>query len=228
MRFSPVCLLALLMSISFTLCRAEEQPAGKKAAELIANSAFCIAYVFRDADERDRRPGPAGDPFQSAGESILEGSILSEGEGIMDVAALASRVTSQARVSKAQISRLTAAVQRTDSLFPFADCYSPHHAFVFYSAQGEPQCCIEICFTCKRFKTSPQLRVMTVEEELRAVVGIDLIEIANIFDELKLPLTPYKSFEELEKRLAKLAEETKARIAEEEKAEAAEKAKQKK
>lgn len=226
----PFLLLATLLSLICIPCHAEDQPTGNKALDLISQSAFCIAYTFRDADERDLRPRLAADPFAAKGEKeegIREGSILSQGEGIVDVAALVSRVTAQARVSKAQISRLTTAVLKTDALFPIFDCYNPHHAFVFYSPHGEPLCCIEICFSCTGFKTSPTLRVATVDEEIRGVVGADLREIARLFDELKLPLTPYKSFAELEKRLTKLEQDTKARILEDEKAAAAEKASQK-
>lgn len=230
MRLASPYLLAALLPLLCSPCHAEDQPDGKKALDLISQSAFCIAYVFRDADARDLRPGMAGDPFQTEGEkkeSVREGSILSQGEGIVDVAALVSRATAQARVSKAQISRLTTAVLKSDSLFPIFDCYDPHHAFVFYSPHGDPLCCIEICFSCTGFKSSPKLRMMTVEEELKMVVGADLLEVAKLFDELKLPLTPYKSFAEVEKRLTKLKQETKARILEDERVEAAEKASQK-
>ncbi|QIF01488.1 hypothetical protein [Roseimicrobium sp. ORNL1] len=231
MRLAPVCLLlAALQSLLCIPCRAEDQPAGNKALDLISQSAFCIAYAFRDADDRDLRPRLAADPFGTKGEteeSTSGVSILSQGEGVVNVDTLVSRVTAQARVSKTQISRLTTALLKTDSLFPIFDCYNPHHAFVFYSSQGDPLCCIEICFSCTGFRTSPKLRMATMDEELRMVVGADLHEIARLFDELKLPLTPYKSFEELEKRLTKLEQETKARILEDEKETEAEKASRK-
>lgn len=230
MRLAPLrLLLAALLPLLCIPCRAEDRRSGNKALDRISQSAFCIAYVLRDADERDLRPGLAADPFRTKDEeeSTTGVSILSQGEGVVNVDTLVSRVTAQARVPKAQISRLTAALLKTDSQFPVFDCYEPHHAFVFYSPQGEPLCCIEICFSCTGFRTSPKLRMRTMDEELKAVVGADLREIARIFDELKLPLTPYKSLEELEKRLTKLEQDTKARILEDEKKAAAEKAAQK-
>jgi hypothetical protein len=231
MRLAPrFLLLTALLSLFCIPCHAEDQPSGNKALDLITKSAFCIAYVFRDADDRDLRPSLAADPFQTkdAKEESTSGvSILSQGEGVVNVDTLVSRATAQARVSKAQISRLTTALLKTDSLFPIFDCYDPHHALVFYSPQGDPLCCIEICFSCTGFRTSPKLRMRTLDEELKMVVGADLLEIARLFHELKLPLTPYKSFEELEKRLTKLEQESKARISEDEKAAAAETASQK-
>jgi hypothetical protein len=117
----------------------------------------------------------------------------------VDVAAVASRVTAQARVSKEQISRLTNALYKTDSFHPVAACYSPHHAVVFYTEHGEPLCCIEICFHCNQVKTLPQLRTRISEPGQTGIEGADLVAMAKIFEELNLPLTPYKSLHALKK-----------------------------
>jgi hypothetical protein len=216
MRPAPFCLLAAFLLLFCSPCLvADDHPSPKRAADLISQSAFCIAYVIRDADNRDQRPVPDGDPFQPSEEGVREGSILSRGgDGIVDVPALTSRVTAQARLSKEQISRLSAAVLETDHFHSIADCYEPHHAFVFYSRQGDPLCCIEICFSCNRIKTSPELRGISTNEELEAAIGADLITLAKIFDELKLPLAPYHSFAKLKKLKTEQEQKSKARILE--------------
>jgi hypothetical protein len=189
---------------------AEDNPASAKAADLIARSAFCIAYVIRDADQRDLRPPLKGDPFQTKEDVVHGGSILGKGEDLLDVAALASRATAQARISKEQISRLTTALFKTNSFHPMASCYEPHHAVVFYSDHGEPTCCIEICFSCNEVKTAPKLREKTCEAGQYWIEGADLVGMAKIFDELKLPLIPYKTWEDLKTQKEAQVKEHKA------------------
>jgi len=189
-------LLTLCLSLFCVDLRAEE-PLKNPIPEVIAQSAFCVAYAFRDADARDTRPNHPEDPFgDPGGESIQYGSILNS-DSLIDVAALTSRVVAQARVSKSQITTVCKAVIDGNARFPVMECYDPHHAIVFYSYTGKPMCCIEICFTCNQVKISPEFR--TMEAVGHSYERTDLITLARLFDELKLTLFPFSSFEELKK-----------------------------
>lgn len=196
-------LLAFCLSLACVNLQAEEVLA-PTLPDIIANSSFCVAYVMRDADARDNRPSDPEDPFRDAsGEEIPDGSILGS-DSLIDVAALASRVVAQARISKEHLTTAYKAVIDGHCRFPIMECYNPHHAIVFYSRGGKPICCIEICFTCNQVKISPEFRTSTAGSFERS----DLIGLAGVFSELKLPLTPFKSFEELKKGYENLMEQT--------------------
>jgi hypothetical protein len=203
-------LLAFGLSPFSVNLQAEESP--KPALpDIIANSAFCVAYVIRDADARDARPNNPLDPLPDpSGEQIPGGAVLGS-DSLIDVAALTSRVTAQARISKEHLAATYKAVIDGQSRFPVADCYDPHHAIVFYSHGGKPICCIEICFSCNRVKAAPEFRVLTPADH--SSERTDLIALARVFSELKLPLSPFDSFEALKKekeaQLRKLTPESK-------------------
>ncbi|WP_147263526.1 hypothetical protein [Roseimicrobium gellanilyticum] len=143
-------------------------------------------------------------------------SILGQGGAIVDVAAVGSRVLAQARVSKEQISRLTHALYKTDSFHPMSACYNPHHAVVFYTEDGEPLCCIEICFSCNAVETTPKLRTWRCAPGQAGIEGADLVAMAEIFRELKLPLTPYKSLNDLKEDKAERSKKYRAFLRKEE------------
>ncbi|MES2923330.1 MAG: hypothetical protein V4819_17375 [Verrucomicrobiota bacterium] len=192
-----ILLLALGISLISVNLQAEVAPK-PLLPDIIAHSAFCVAYVIRDADARDARPNDPQDPFPDAsGEKIPGGSVLGSDSPI-DVAALTSRVTAQARITKDHLAATYKAVIDGQSRFPVMDCYDPHHAIVFYSGGGKPVCCIEICFSCNRVKVAPEFRVLTLLDRISE--RTDLVALARVFSELKLPLSPFDSFEALKRQ----------------------------
>jgi len=163
-------------------CRLSAEPLPFPLPGHTPQASFCVAYVIRDADERDSRPAP-GDPFATNGESIPHGILRSDGN--VDVASLASLTTAQARLTQQQIAAVHKAVIEGQSRFPVMECYEPHHAIICYSEDGKPLSCIEICFTCNGVKIAPNSQ----DTSTRFVAGADLIALGRIFKELKLPLT---------------------------------------
>lgn len=156
-------------------------------------ASFCVAYVLRDPDARDSRPAP-DDPFADNGESLPYNVLRSDGK-VVDVAALTSLVTAQAHLTKEQITATYKAVIDGQSRFPVMECYDPHHLIICYSETGTPLSCIEMCFTCNRVKIAPESRLLYTSNS--SVEQSDLIALARIFTELKLPVTPFESFEAL-------------------------------
>ena len=55
-----------------------------------------------------------------------------------------------------QITTLGAAVTGEHSDHPIADCFYPHHAFIFYGESGEIVGHIDICFLCSNYSGEPQ------------------------------------------------------------------------
>lgn len=192
-----ILLIAFCLSLTSVDLPAEDAPQ-RRLPDIIAQSSFCIAYTIRDADARDTRPNDPEDPFRDAGgEDIRHGSIL-RSDSLIDVAALTSRTVAQARISKEHLTATYKAVIDGHSRFPVRECYDPHHAIIFYSNGGKPVCCIEICFSCNRVKISPEFRTLTSGDH--SFERTDLIALARVFSELKLPLSPFQSFEELKKQ----------------------------
>lgn len=199
--------MKLLNLILFCLCAlfipvrgAEEAGKPKQFPEW----SFCVAYTIRDADEREARPAPGGDPF-SKGETswIPKGSLLHEGQ-IIDVAALTSRTVAQKTLTKEASEKAIAASLDGKARHPVMDCYEPHHLFVFYSYFGKPVACIEVCLTCNHVKTQ-----LDPKEEPRYRGNADLTALARILSDAGLPLNPYQSFEEYKKRSEAILERSK-------------------
>lgn len=189
-------LLALGLMLSPFVLQADEV-SKLPLPDIIADSAFCVAYVIRNADARDARPNHPQDPLPDAsGETIPRGAVLGS-DSLIDVAALTSRVTAQARITKDQLAATYKAVINGQSRFPVRECYDPHHAIIFYSNGGKPLCCIEICFSCNRVKIAPEFRVLTPSDH--SFERTDLVALAHVFSELKLPLSPFASFDALKK-----------------------------
>ncbi len=58
-------------------------------------------------------------------------------------------------LSQEQTKRLMAAITIPQPKSQRTPCYVPHHAFVFYNAEGQPIAHLEICFTCNKFRAFP-------------------------------------------------------------------------
>ncbi len=96
-----------------------------------------------------------------------------------------------APLTPAQVSRLRSAVtgkQRSDG--GAAGCYIPHNAFVFYDADKKPVAFVEVCFMCLGHRAQPKA----------PGEPIDFLELASIFDELKIPMGAYPNLEAFKKR----------------------------
>ena len=84
-----------------------------------------------------------------------------------------------------QVKRLLAAVNGKHRAYDQASCFIPHNAFVFYDASKKPVAYLEICFACMGTHAEPKTPKRST----------DLIALAKIFDELKLPLGAYPNLE---------------------------------
>jgi len=60
---------------------------------------------------------------------------------------------------------------------PSADCYQPRHAFIYYDAEHKPVGFVEICFSCRNYRTSPE-----------HPGEVDLDTLKKVFVELKIPV----------------------------------------
>ena len=88
-----------------------------------------------------------------------------------------------------QIRRLCAAIAGQHPPHAVAACFIPHNAFVFYDANKKPAAYVEVCFTCLSSRAVPP----------PFSVWSDLIGLATIFDELKLPMGAYPNLEAFKK-----------------------------
>jgi hypothetical protein len=61
------------------------------------------------------------------------------------------------------------------------NCYTPHNAFVFFSATNKPVAYLEICFSCLGNTAQPPV----------PSVSPNYLSWATIFEDLKLPMGPY-------------------------------------
>lgn len=80
-----------------------------------------------------------------------------------------------------QIKRLITAATVQGAAGAIAGCYIPHNAFVFYDAKKKPVAFVEVCFMCRATRIQPKV----------AEGKKDLLALATIFDELKLPMGEY-------------------------------------
>jgi hypothetical protein len=111
-------------------------------------------------------------PGDQGGEAvILEGMSLKAGVMNPDGAVLTPE----------QVKRLLAAVTGKHPAHAVADCHIPHNAFVFYDDAKKPVAFVEICFGCLSNRISPR----------PAAPVIDLVALAAIFAEHKLPMGEY-------------------------------------
>ena len=73
---------------------------------------------------------------------------------------------------------------------PVAACYIPHNLFVFYKDK-KPVAYLEICFDCLGYRTYPESKSE----------NLDVLTIAKICQQLKIPFGKYKNIETLQKFL---------------------------
>jgi len=192
----------ILLALGSGLSRAQEA-APVKAESLIPPYSYCVAYVLRDPVEgdihatapeggapADAKPAPENPP----GPGKPAGGILQEAEPTVNVAALAALTTAQARLTPEQAKKVLAAASTGGPRFPKMESYEPHHAFVFYSAQGAPLGCVEVSLGNNAMKLGPQPGAAS-----SALARFDLKAMARLLDEMKLPLAPYKSLKDFEK-----------------------------
>ncbi|HEX4630311.1 MAG TPA: hypothetical protein VH188_05045 [Chthoniobacterales bacterium] len=66
---------------------------------------------------------------------------------------------------------------------PVLNCYNPHNAFVFYDAAQRPVAYLELCFSCLGNRAQPSIPSPFP----------NYLSLAAIFEELKLPMGPYKT-----------------------------------
>lgn len=79
-----------------------------------------------------------------------EGSFFINGrmhKGVMDPKGV--------KLSPAQVTTLVTALTTSQDKQARTPCYKPHHAFVFYGAQGEVVALFEMCFGCNKFVATP-------------------------------------------------------------------------
>lgn len=55
-----------------------------------------------------------------------------------------------------QVRRLLDALTVSQGKQARTPCYKPHHAFVFYNAQGQVTAVFEMCFGCNKFRETPE------------------------------------------------------------------------
>lgn len=194
--------LLLVFALGSGFARAQEA-APVKAAELIPPYSYCVGYVLRDTVEGDihgmvqegeeaAKTPPKPENPQGLGRPV--GGVLKEGEHVVNVAALAALTTAQVRLTPEQAKRVLAAASAEGRRYPTMESYEPHHAFVFYSAEGEPLGCVEVSLSCNAMKLGPQPGASST-----SLSRFDLKDMAALVSELKLPLNPYKSLKDFEK-----------------------------
>lgn len=178
---SPVSLRSLTILamgvLSLVPCPGADQKIAlaQDARKLMPEFSYCVAYVLRG--------GKDGSPA----------AVLAPGAEVIDSRALSTLATGEARLSPEQAARLLAAASA--DIQPIAkECYTPHHAFVFYGREDQAVGCIELCLTCNGAKMKPN-----ISPGVDRLLRYDMQAMARILDALKLPLTPYGGFQEFRK-----------------------------
>ncbi len=162
--------------------------------------AFCVVYQFRDEDKRDVRPvtpkikedAPIENPFDDEiGESLHQRSHSLLTDYGLDVAALSTRAVKSSILKKEVSDRVLGSVYSSENQYPQADCYEPHHIFVFFDDKGQQVAAIELCFACNRATIMPKL----------ANEKLDFLKLAKIVTDAGLGLHSFDSYEAYEKHL---------------------------
>lgn len=162
--------------------------------------AFCVVYQFRDEDKRDVRPvtpkikedAPIENPFDDEiGEALHPRSHSLLTDHGLDVAALSTRAVKSSILKKEVSDRVLASVNLSENPYPQADCYEPHHIFVFFDDNGQQVAAIELCFACNRATIMPEL----------ANENVDFLKLARIVTDAGLGLHSFDSYDAYEKHL---------------------------
>jgi hypothetical protein len=106
------------------------------------------------------------------------------GEPIWHDGKLASSVINKSgtRLSAAQTELLLRAIiKKPQKRIDLTNCFSPHHAFVFYDAHQKAVAWVEVCFHCNNIKAQPS----TPAERWP-----DMKSLLKLSKQLKLPNTP--------------------------------------
>lgn len=93
-------------------------------------------------------------------------------------------------LSKEQVTMLRKSAIGKHPAHPAAACYIPHNLFVFYKDK-KPVAYLEICFDCLGYRTYPESKSE----------NLDVLTIAKICQQLKIPFGKYKNIETLQKFL---------------------------
>ena len=122
-------------------------------------------------------------------------------KGVVDTARLEQLKVKETELSPEQIKRLTTTLNAKKEVRPSA-CYSPHHIFIFYSAEGKSVAAVEVCFLCSQVSTLP------FKTEQMGYYH-DFIGLARLTDQLGLWLEkqPVKQWVERQARWEKLKAE---------------------
>lgn len=88
-----------------------------------------------------------------------------------------------------QVKKLVAAVTGKHPDYSVAACHIPHNAFVFYDAEKKPVAFVEVCFHCRGVRMAPA----------GSSPKKDLVSMASIFAEHKLPMGKYPDLAAFEK-----------------------------
>ena len=91
------------------------------------------------------------------------------------------------KLNKDQVKILQRSVVNKFPPHPAAACYSPHNVFVFYNGK-KPVAFIEICFDCLGYRSFPKA----------PADNFDLLSIAKICQQLKIPFGSDKDLKSLE------------------------------
>jgi hypothetical protein len=100
-------------------------------------------------------------------------------------------------LTPAQVEKLLSAVTGKHPPHRIAKCHIPHNAFVFYDASKTPIAYVEICFKCLSYRTEPD----------GAAQAFDLVALASIFHEHKLPMGEYEDLPSFEAAFRKITKE---------------------
>ena len=91
-----------------------------------------------------------------------------------------------------QVKRLLTAVSGKHPSYSIPACHLPHNAFMFYDAAKKPVAYFEICFECFNKRSEPQ----------GTSKYLDLVSLASIFAEHKLPMGKYSDVPAFKKHFA--------------------------
>lgn len=88
-------------------------------------------------------------------------------------------VSKAVKLDDAQILKLRKLLtEESEEEFGEVDCYDPHHAFVFYDAEGKVLASVDICFLCESYEARPK----------KAASNADLIALEKFCRDLGLPM----------------------------------------
>lgn len=138
---------------------------------------------------------PTGRKLKDSFDGVLRPSGL-------DVAALLARARERIRVERELLTQILVNLITPRRVSMTFMCYIPHHVIVCYTSDGIPVGAIELCFTCEKWKSQP---------DIDSVGPGELLAVAKIVSDLKIPLGPrfpdFKSYEERSQRLERESEE---------------------